>query len=250
MSFIKTPNLPEGDTVLAAVSCTYQSIISALKSRGVSVIEVASCCKLSGAVSSHADMLLHHLGNNKVVVAKGESALKKNLEQAGFDLFDSNICIKDGYVHEIPLNAARIGHYLFCNLSYLDPMVKQYCEENNIATVAVRQGYAKCSTVVVNDLSIITADPSIGQAAKLVGLDVLQISPGGIELKGYTYGFIGGCCGLIGKNKLAFAGNIRTHPDYSQIYKFCYEKEVELISLADMPLTDIGGIIPLKTGTK
>lgn len=250
MSFIKTPNLPEGDTVLVAVSCTYPSIISALKSRGVSVIEVASGRRLSGAVSSHADMLLHHLGNNKVVVAKGEFALKKNLEQAGFDILESNICIRDGYIHEIPLNAFQVGNYLFSNLSYLDPVVKQYCEENNIAIVSVRQGYAKCSTVVVNDSSIITADPSIAQAAKLVGLDVLQISPGGIELKGYSYGFIGGCCGLIGKNKLAFAGNIRTHPDYSQIYKFCYEKEVDLISLADMPLTDIGGIIPLKIGTK
>ena len=84
---------------------------------------------------------------------------------------------------------------------------RAFCEEKKLTYHAVKQGYAKCSTVLVNEQACITADTSIAAAVKQCGLDVLQIRPGFVELPGYPYGFLGGgkrktfpgCVGLCGE---------------------------------------------------
>ncbi len=246
MNFVQIPNLPESDTTLVAVSDTYHEVTNALEALGINVISIRPYRKLSKPVSSHADLLLHHLGGNKIIVADGEVYLKEELHQFGFETIQSNICISDVYPHDVALDAARVGHYLFAKETALDTAIKQYCAENQIQIIPVRQGYAKCSIAVVNEHSIITADESIVEAAQAIGIDVLKIMPGHIQLKGYNYGFLGGASGLISKNKLAFTGSIQTHPDYEKIKSFCSRKNVELISLTNGPLIDIGGILPLK----
>ena len=247
MDFVQIPNLPESDTALVAVSGTYVPILNALRNLGIDVIEINSCQKLNKPVNSHADILLHHLGGNQIVIINGEAYLTEKLHQQGFAVMYSNVCTSNVlYLNDILLNAARVGNWLFAKKTALDMVIRDYCAENRIKLISVKQGYAKCSTVIVNEESIITADKSIQEAAKTVGIDVLQITPGYVQLKGYEYGFLGGACGLISKNKLAFAGNIKTHPDYEKIKYFCNEKQVELISLIDGPLLDVGGILPLK----
>lgn len=249
MSFIKIPNLPESDIVLAAVSGTYRPIIEALNKKGIEAVEVKACKNLSDAVNAHADMLMHHLGENKVVLQKGQDYLKCRLEEHGFDVIPSYSIISNIYPKDVILNAARVGNYLFCRPDVLDSAIRDYCERNRVQIVAVKQGYSKCSTAIVNENSVITSDPSIYTAAKKVGLDVLKIRPGYIQLDGYEYGFIGGTCGLIGKNKLAFTGDIRHHPDYKEIYSFCLKKNIEITILTNGMLMDIGGILPLKCNT-
>lgn len=249
MNFIQSPNLPESDTALVAVSGTYAIVIDALLDLGIDVIQLKPCKELSKPVSSHADMLIHHLGGNRIVVANGQTYLIKELQRYGFEAVQSNIRISENYPHDIALNAARIGNRLLANKAALDGVISRYCTQNQIATIAVKQGYAKCSTVVVDKNSIITADESIAKAAAAAEVDVLMITPGHVKLAGYEYGFLGGTCGLIGKNKLAFCGCVKTHPDYEKIKSFCESKHVELISLFDGPLLDIGGILPLKIKT-
>ena len=246
MKFVELPNLPKGDTALAAVSFAYPDILRALRALGMELIEIQPSRRLSAPVSSHADMQLHHLGGNHVVTVRAEASLKDALKQFDFEVIESNNCISDSYPNDVPLNAARVGKFLFCRQDTLDGEISRYCSRHGVSVIPVRQGYAKCSTVVVNESAIMTADLSIAQAAESSGLDVLRITPGHVRLEGYQYGFLGGACGLIGKNKLAFAGNVSLHPDYEAIKKFCGNRNVETVSLADMPLTDIGGILPLK----
>jgi hypothetical protein len=246
MNFIKLPNLPEGDTALAAVSFAYPDILRALRALGMELIEIQPGRCLPGPVGSHADMLLHHLGGNQMVTARGEASLKDTLRQFDFEVIESNGCLSERYPDDVPLNAARVGNFLFCRQDSLDLEIGRYCSRHGVSVIPVRQGYARCSTVVVSESAIMTADSSIAQAAESADLDVLRIRPGHVRLEGYPYGFLGGACGMIGKNKLAFAGNVGLHPDYEAIKKFCGNRNVETISLADMPLTDIGGILPLK----
>lgn len=246
MEWVHTPNLPEKDATLVAVSFQNNTIIHALHQRNIDTILILPDPRLPSSISSHADMLIHHLGRNHMAVVKG-SMLKDRLEKIDFEVIETDKNISEKYPHDVALNAARVGDFLICNPSALDEKVYWYCEEKKIKMIPVRQGYAKCSVAIVNEFSIITADLGIAQAAEKVGLDVLKISPGYVNLDGYSYGFLGGTCGKIGKNKLAFAGNIQLHPDYFEIQKFCYDRNVEVISLADIPLTDIGGILPLKT---
>jgi hypothetical protein len=246
MNFLHIPNLPESDVALVAMSGTYQTIINAIEVLGIKVIKIRPCQNLSKPVSSHADMLVHHLGGCQVVISKGEEYLKSQLIQNGFDVADSNVCVSNLYPHDVALNAARVGNKLIAKRNVLDQNVLSYCEENRIQIIPVNQGYAKCSTVVIDDQSIITSDPSIAEAAIHADIDVLRIIPGDVELDGYDYGFLGGACGMIGKNLMAFTGNIQTHHDYNKIKTYCSNKNVNILSLTNSSLIDIGGIIPLR----
>ncbi len=246
MNFIKTPNLPQSDVALIAISGTYPKIIDALKTLGIETIEVESCRNLSKPVSSHADMICHHIGENHIIVAKGKGDLRAKLESFGFDVVSSNKCISKLYPYDVPLNAARVGNYLIANQAALDNTIMDYCEENGIEIIHVKQGYTKCSTIVVDEHSIITADQSIERAAIAARIDTLLIEQGHITLLGCDYGFIGGACGFIGKNKIAFTGNIHAHPSYTKMKNFLDWKGIQMISLTDDDLIDIGGLIPLK----
>jgi len=246
MEFLQTPNLPESDVALVAMSGTYQIIINAIIALGIQVIEIRPCKTLSKPISSHADMLIHPLGNKQIIVESGEEYLKHQFIQHGFDVLSSNVCVSSVYPHDVLLNAGRIGNRMIANIAALDKTIIRYCAENRIHIIPVKQGYAKCSIIVIDDHSIITADQSIAEAASVAGIDVLTITQGAVELQGYDYGFIGGACGMIGKNMLAFTGNIQMHPDYLKIKNYCSSRNVELISLTNTALIDIGGIIPLK----
>ena len=248
MNFIKTPNLPQSDVALIAISGTYPKIITALKALGIETIEIKPCGNLSEPVSSHTDMLCHHLGKNQIIIAEqGDGGyLKAKLKNYGFEVISSNKCISMLYPYDVPLNAARVGHYLIANQAVLDNKIMEFCKKNGIKIINVKQGYAKCSTIVVDEHSIITADQSIERAAIEARIDTLLIEQGHITLPGCDYGFIGGACGFIGKNKIAFTGNIHKHSSYAKIKNFLDRKGIQMISLTDDDLIDIGGIIPLK----
>lgn len=196
-------------------------------------------------IQSHADILCHHLGGAQIVVAKGESILQSELIRFGFDVMESLTSVSSPYPTDTGLNAARVGNRLIANFKSLDSQISDYCFKTGITPIKVKQGYAKCSVAVVDESSIITSDIGIGRAAKRAGLEVLTIKPGYIRLSGYSYGFIGGCCGMVGYKRLAFAGNPVYHPDYFKIKTFLERREIKMISLSEGQLTDIGGIIPL-----
>ena len=246
MCFVKTPNLPESDAVLVAVSGTYQKIITSLQSLGIEVIPVNPCFSLSDSVNSHADMILHHVGGNRAIVANGEEYLKFKLQSHGFDVTFSNKCISRIYPYDVLLNAARIGNRLIANEASLDKILISYCIKNGIKIIPVKQGYAKCSTVVVSENSIITADQSIAKAARAAQMDTLLIESGYISLQGCNYGFIGGTCGFINQETIVFSGDIKAHPSYKIMKSFLKERDIQMISLTNGELIDIGGIIPLK----
>ena len=125
-------------------------------------------------------------------------------------------------------------------------MVKNYCKENGIEIVDVKQGYTRCSTAVIGKNSAITADSTIYNALTKNGIDVLKIDSGSIRLDGYDYGFIGGACTMIDDGTVAFFGDIKTHPNFRKIERFCIIHNVRIINLAEnKPLTDVGGAVKI-----
>lgn len=243
--FIEIPNLPEKDVAVAAASGTYAEIISRLNDYGIEVLQIQPSKQLSKPVCCHTDMLCHHLGSNQIVVAKDEIQLIKELKKLNFNVIESSKSLSYDYPHDVYLNAARVGNYLFAGKE-LDTAIVKYYNDIKVKIEFVRQGYAKCSVAVIDRNSIITADKSIAEVAGNLGINVLQVTPGFIKLEGYDYGFIGGCCGFIGKNKIAFTGSLREHPDYLKIKFFIESRGIEIVTLTNGELMDIGGIIPLK----
>ena len=145
------------------------------------------------------------------------------------------------YPHDIPFNAACTGRYFVHNLKYTAPELLEAAKEMGMTLVNVKQGYAKCSTVVVDEDSIITYDMGIAAACSKAGMDVLTVEPGHVLLSGYNTGFIGGASGRVG-DSVYFNGDLTAHPDHSRIIEFIESKGLNVISFPGWPLTDIGSI--------
>lgn len=242
--FITEPNLPTS-RVLTVITAPEKRTIDALEQMGITCITTKESRDISSPVNNHPDMLCHHLGSKDFVVYRDQTEMTEKLASLGATVYKPVKTLNPNYPYDIALNALRLGRLAFAKIDSIEPKLLEYYNSNRIELVDIKQGYAKCSVCVVDEKSIITSDKSIEKKAWEKGLDVLLVSPGFIELKGYDYGFIGGACGKIGKDILAFAGDIKTHPQSEEIINFCKDRKVSAISLHNGPLQDIGSIIPI-----
>ncbi len=76
-------------------------------------------------------------------------------------------------------------------------------------------------------------------------MKVLRIRPGDIRLPGYSYGFIGGCCGKLAPDMMAFTGKLDKHRDGTRIKAFLGDRGVRTLELLEGELLDVGGLIAL-----
>ena len=146
------------------------------------------------------------------------------------------------YPGDIAFNAACTGRYFIHNLKYTAPELLAAAEAPGMTMISTRQGYTKCSTVIVDEDSIITYDDAIAKPCSAAGMNVLKIRPGHILLPGFDTGFIGGTSGRI-RDTIVFNGDLTRHPDFEAIRDFIEKRGLELKWFGDWPLTDIGSII-------
>lgn len=240
--FLPIPHCPSGKVTLCAVGAEYTEVHAALRWLGIDVLPIEASEKLSQAVASHADLQLGMLAGDCIAVGKGEKLLQKQLETFGFAVIESEQTLSNSYPQEAMLDFLALGNCIIGNKEIIEN--KHLLNYSQI--IHSKQGYAKCNLAVINEHALITSDVSLAKACIAEGFDVLQITPGYIELPGYDTGFLGGCCGLIAPDQLAVCGDLRTHPDYHRISAFLNKHRVSIITLMQGKLKDIGGIIPLK----
>ena len=149
------------------------------------------------------------------------------------------------YPYDIPLNAVMIGDFLICNKQYTDKYIIEYANNNNITIINVKQGYSKCSVAPISKNALITDDIGIANSASQAGIDTLYIDNRFVICDGYDYGFIGGACGMIDKNILAFTGVFTDTKIKSQVESFADKYGVKTVYLTNNPMFDVGSIIPM-----
>lgn len=243
LKYIEKPNLPQNPVAAVAISCTAGESIKKLSEFGIKAYEINHNMHLPIPVNSHADLQLLHVGNNDIFcqcehLCIGESELK-------FYIGKISAPIGNRYPDDVRLNCAFIGNKIICNEKTIAKEILDFAYNNDYSIINVNQGYTKCSICIVNENAVITDDESIFAAAGKFLNDVLFISKGSIGLRGYNYGFIGGCCGKIDKDKLAFNGELMSHRDFNNIIDFLNRNNIECIELCQGRLEDIGGILPL-----
>ena len=214
-------------------------IIDALKQEGIEVNLLAPFSALENPVDTHADMILLAI-DNTIFVHKDYETLLDGFEK----IIKIDEPMSNKYPNDVLLNIAIVGKKAFCNTKFASKTALAYLEENNFAIHHIAQGYAHCSTCIISENALISADKGIVEVAKRVGIDALLISSGHITLPPYDYGFIGGSCGSNG-NKIYFCGSLKYHPDGENIRDFCQKHNKIVVELCDSPLADIGGIIIL-----
>ena len=155
----------------------------------------------------------------------------------------SRLEIGEKYPDNIKFNAVCLDRYFIHNLKYTSPALLKEVNRLGLTPVDVKQGYTKCSCVVVDDHSLITADRGIvGALKKYPDIDVLPISQGFVALEKYDYGFLGGASGRVG-NEIIFNGDLSKHPDYEAICQFIQSRGLTVKYFPEYPLTDIGSIL-------
>lgn len=168
-TFVKQPNLPAGRVTLAAVSGAFPEIPDALEAYGVACIRTEADPRLQPQIAHHADMQIFHLDQNRIFVLKGEQALRKKLEAAGFAVAETAAEPAAKYPGDVLCNALLLGNKLLANLGSVDPLIYSFVETLGLQTIHVNQGYTRCATAVVNDHAIITMDDGIYAAAQFMG---------------------------------------------------------------------------------
>ncbi len=209
-------------------------ILNALAVEGFETVLLSPFAALCEPTDTHADMLL---------CAVGTSIFKHALYPlAGEHFINVTEDIGAKYPNDILLNIAIVGTHVFCNEKHASATVLEYLRELGYNIHHVSQGYAHCSTCILSEHAIITADSSIAMGAEKAGIDVLLISVGNISLPPYDYGFIGGASGVCG-DRVYFCGSLDHHPDGDKIREFCLKHHKTVVELCDSPLADIGGIL-------
>ena len=247
-NIIKNPYHPLNTVSKIIISAdTSFEIINSLSLNGISVILTSPLKGLSSPLSKHADIQLVNLSEGIIVHSPDVCVELLNvLKNLGFELIQGETSLKNRYPFDIAYNCAIVGSYAFLNTRYSDANLIKLLKRSNIKIIHVNQGYAKCSTCVINSEAIITADVSIHKNAIFEGIDSLLIPPqNNIKLEGYKYGFIGGASGMISENKLAFFGDYKTLEQANIIEKHIAKYGVQAVSLSHEKLVDLGGLIPL-----
>lgn len=209
------------------------TLCSIFKDMGLNLVLLPPDPSLPEPVSSHADMLM--FGN----IVQKDYYERNNSLFAGHEMILAEEEFGNEYPQDVLLNAFAVNDTLFGRLESLCEKVKKLYPK----TVNLRQGYAKCSTLLFGS-NAITSDKGIFDILSKNGTDTLLISPGHILLHGYDYGFIGGSS-FTYENKVIFFGNIEEHPDYSIIKDFIENKGYQIIFDKSFPLTDLGGAMML-----
>ena len=146
------------------------------------------------------------------------------------------------YPGDIIYNGFSTGKYFIHDLKHTDEELLKAVDELGLIKVNVKQGYACCSIVPVDEDSIITADRGIARAAEAAGIAVLTVGPGHVELPGYDTGFLGGTSGRVG-DEILFNGDLSAHPDFDTIREFIESRGLQIKYFESYPLRDIGSII-------
>ena len=243
MKYIKNPNLPETKVNTVICGTEDEDILDFFKRNDISIISIKPNNEIDIAVSTHADMAVSHLGNNVIIADKNQKNLQEELCSLNFKVHFAKNEISGKYPQDIALNFAVVGNNIIGNFKYVDENLLNLISDKR--KIDVKQGYCKCSILVIDENAVITDDESIYRKTTENGIDSLLVSKGDILLSGHEYGFIGGASGKISKETVVFFGDIRKHKDYEKIVLFTKKHGCNFICTDDKELRDIGGIISI-----
>lgn len=212
-----------------------------LEQYGYICISTEKSDNVSGPISCHADVLYLKTKDNQMYISDCQHNNIRFISELSTEV--KSIKLAPGYKTESKLNMLVTDKVVIANP---DTMLDESEITDSKEFIKVKQGYTKCSTIVIEDDNFITEDEGIYKAVILAGKNGLLIAKGFVELCGYDYGFIGGASVYMPEEKtLLFFGDITAHPDYERIVNFCKKTGVVVKGIDNMPLKDIGGVVKL-----
>ncbi len=231
----------------ALINCNFPDDAKAmLAADGINAISLPAWDELDAPMSAHPDMLLFlgfgHLICHRNYYDKNKSLIDSIARESNLGLILSDEEIGKKYPRDAIFNACIVGDRLICNTNFVSKHIIELANKNNAQIIHVNQGYTKCSTLVVSNNDIVTADRGIHKAAQRNGINSLLIGAGNVSLEPYDYGFIGGATGLA-EGKIYFCGGLDTHPDREKLLEFISLCGKKRVFLSFPELCDTGSIL-------
>lgn len=220
--------------------------IKALENQGLTCISIPKCTSLYNAIDGHVDIQLAVLNKCKkeVIIHKNMDENFKNLLVSKNIIFQETACsLNSTYPDNVILNALILNNYFIHNLNFTDSNLLK--TQNSKELIQVKQGYTKCSCLILNETALITSDSGIYKILSTKGFDILLLPPGDIELPGLDYGFIGGTGGMISENTMAFFGSLDYYLYGDLVKSFLSKYKIKPLYLKNSKLTDRGSLLTL-----
>ena len=192
------------------------------------VVRTRANKNLLRGLDTHPDILLHPLPSGELVVDRDNLEYYKKIFPDK-KILPSHSKLSKKYPKDVPLNAFTFKNYFIHNLKYTDKVLLDYYKNSGYEMKNIKQGYAKCSSLVTEDF-IITSDGGIYESLRDF-IPIYKIKHGEIRLQNFNYGFIGGASGVLGK-KIFFTGDLSHHSSHEEILKIIkkYDYEIEILS--------------------
>ena len=209
-----------------------------LQSNDFSFIETIPNPNLDQRIDDHPDLSLFKLIEDTIIVDEGVYDYYKE-KLSGYNVIKGEK-VREKYPRDSIYNIVRLKDYYIHN-DITERNIEKYFKENRVNHLKVKQGYTRCSIIPLKNI-LITSDYGIYKtlrekiAIKLVDNDE-------VILDGFTQGFLGGTCGLVG-NKLIFTGDITRHRAYPVIKGLCDRENIDII-YPETNLVDLGSIIEI-----
>lgn len=222
----------------------YRSVLeNSLICHGFEAIWMPDNPRLDKRLAAHADLSAVRLGDEIIVskhIFENKNIVKK-ITNGGLKIQCCENEQGSVYPNDMNLCANISKDYIIHNFAYTDRAILDKC---SLKQIAVKQGYANCMILFLDDFGLISSDAGIAASARANGLKVLKIEKGHVKLEGYDEGFIGGASFVCGQT-VYFTGDLKFHPAWRDIAEFISFAGMEICSLTEGHLFDIGSAVIL-----
>ena len=202
------------------------------------VVRTRANKNLLRGLDTHTDILVHPLPSGELVVDRDNFGYYKKI-LPDKKILPSHSSLSKKYPKDVPLNAFTFKNYFIHNLKFTDQVLLDYYKNSAYELIDIKQGYAKCSSLVTEDF-IITSDGGIYESLRDF-IPIYKIKHGEIRLQNFNYGFIGGASGVLDK-KIFFTADFSHHSSYEEILKIIKKYNYEIEILSDETIEDFGSI--------
>lgn len=231
-----------GDETPAALS-------SVLRRHGYQVLYLPRNDRLPAPLAAHPDLSVFFAEDAVLTTAYYAKIARTELSAVcrtvGRPLRVIRKDVGDHYPQDTLLDALPLGRRLFC---LPKATATELTEHTAYRVVPVRQGYAKCAALPIGENALASADPSILAAAASEGVETLSLPVGGIALRGYGCGFIGGATSFspyTERGEVFFCGDLRLYAGGARLADFLGQHRSSCHNVPGLFPTDVGTIFLL-----
>ena len=195
--------------------------------------------KIQGPLEGHADVCMFHNSFETVLAPDAPEYIQQELRNHGIAFCTGTKLSGSSHPCTATYNAAGSQGLLIHNTQFTEPKILSLYQ--SAQTVHVKQGYSRCSTLILNHKAIITSDKGIASSLQRKKKKVLLVKSKNITLPGLPYGLFGGCCGIF-RDTVFFAGSLSFLEEGEKINDFIIQEGFHIIELQPTILQDVGGI--------